>query len=92
MAWIRGMLKIGLIFLINQAIADQIKVIDLSKSYNPNQTKVTENHNTSTFDPLSKTNLEYYGHNEDEKFKKGNYLMLYKILCLNIKISNSVIS
>ena len=71
MAWIRSMLRIGLIFLLNQAIAHQMKIIDQSSPYHTNQTEVTGKYDKSISDPQGKTKLGLSGENEINKVKKG---------------------
>ena len=73
MAWIRSMLKIGLIFLLNHAIAHQMKIIDPSNPYNPNRTEVTGQYDKSISYLQSKGSLDLYVQNEYKKVKKGNY-------------------
>ena len=80
MAWIRSMLKIGLIFLLNQAIAHQMKTIDPSNPYHPNRTEVTGKYDKSISDSQSKTSLDLYVENENKKVKKGNYVWRYQVL------------
>ena len=75
MAWIGSMLKIGLIFLLNQAIAHQIKTIDPSKPYNPNRTEGTGQYDEFISYPQSKASLDLCVKNENETVKKGNYYL-----------------
>ena len=75
MAWIGSMLKIGLIFLLNQAIAHQMKIIDPSNPYNPNRTEGTGQYDEFISYPQSKASLDLYVKNENKKVKKGNYYL-----------------
>ena len=69
---IRSVLKIGLILLIHQIFAHQIKPLNESKTHNPRQIEPAGYHDLSTLDSQTKSKVGPSNHTPSGKLKNGS--------------------